>query len=182
MTTGGQASGKSGRLDGKSGAAPASAFPDISGEWAMDIHWQRGEGDGIVPATAIIRQDSAGISMEVHSKGSDSHALIAQAGREGPGSPVLYYLFEVEPKALGSDADGPYKGAAVLRFYPDSDELRGNYWTSQLSKGHFNLRRKTGFRKEDAVNKTVDVVLITAIPEEFEAAKRVFSAASHESD
>jgi len=148
----------------------------------MDIHWQRGDGNGIVAATAIIRQEAARINMEVHSAGSDSHTLIAQPGLEGSGSPVLYYMFEVEPKTLGSDADGPYKGAAVLRFYSDNDELRGNYWTSQLSRGHFNLRRKTRFRKEDAVNETVDVVLITAISEEFEAAKKVFSVTPTDGD
>ncbi len=120
--------------------------------------------------------------MEVQSRGSDSHTLLAQLGREKSGSPVLHYLYEVDPKAIGSDAEGPYKGAAILRFYSDSESLRGNYWTSQLTKGHFELRRKVKTRKVATNTDAIDVVLVTAIREEFDAAKSVFSAASARED
>jgi nucleoside phosphorylase len=159
-----------------------SQLPDISGEWMMDIHWQREQREGKVVATAVIQQESARISMEVYSTGSDSRTLLAQLGREGSGNLVLHYLYEVEPKAIGSDAGSPYRGAAILRFYRDSDVLRGNYWTSQLSRGHFELTRKKTARSRPSMTETVDVVLITAIKEEFEAAKAVFSAASDSQD
>lgn len=169
-------------LDGARRVSSEPAFPDISGEWMMDIYWQHRQREGKVTATATIRQDLTGMNMEVHSTGSDSHTLLAHPGHETSGSPVLYYIYEVEPKAIGSDAEGPYKGAAILRFYADRDELSGNYWTSQLSKGHFKLSRKTRRWKGGTVAETVDVVLITAIPEEFDAAKEVFSAAAADGD
>jgi nucleoside phosphorylase len=169
-------------LDSSLPASSDATLPDISGEWTMNIHWHRGERAGKVTASAIIRQDFGRISMEVHSKGSDSHTLLAQLGREKSGSPVLHYLYEVEPKAIASDAEGPYKGAAILRFYSASEALRGNYWTSQLTKGHFELTRKTKTRNTAPKTDAVDVVLVTAIREEFDAAKSTFSAASISGD
>jgi nucleoside phosphorylase len=150
------------------------AFPDISGEWAMEIHWQRDGKAGKRDATAFIRQGLEGINMAVRSAGSDSHTIMAQARRdETGGGAVLNYMYEVEPKSIGSDADGPYKGAAVLRFFPENEELSGNYWTSQLTKGHFKLNRKIDVAGASPLD-TVDVLLITAIEEEFEAAKQAF--------
>jgi len=51
-------------------------IPDISGEWSMDIHWQREQKAGRVSATAIIKQDFARVNMEVHSSGSNSYTLL----------------------------------------------------------------------------------------------------------
>jgi len=157
-------------------------LPDIVGRWSMNITWQRGEKTGDVKAAAIIREDSNGISMEVQSKNSDSRTIFARYGREGLGSPVLHYMYEVEPKFLEVNNDGPYKGAAILRFYEDGNELRGNYWTSQLSKGHFRLRRWAQPESEVAAGERSDVLLITAIEEEFLAAKVAFSALAPDQD
>lgn len=151
-------------------------LPDITGRWSMNITWQRGEKAGDVKASATIRKDANGIIMEVQSQNSDSRTIFARYGREGLGSPVLHYLYEVEPKFLEVSNDGPYKGAAILRFYEDGDELRGNYWTSQLSKGHFRLQRGTQAQSEDIVGERTDVLLVTAIEEEFVAAKSAFTA------
>ncbi|AZO34030.1 MAG: hypothetical protein EOS76_06835 [Mesorhizobium sp.] len=151
-------------------------LPNIAGRWSMNITWQRGEKTGDVKAAAIIREDSNGISMEVQSKNSDSRTIFARYGREGSSGPVLHYLYEVEPKFLEVNNDGPYKGAAILRFYEDGNELRGNYWTSQLSKGHFRLRRWTQAESEVIAGERTDVLLITAIEEEFVAAKVAFTA------
>lgn len=155
--------------------SPRLIFPDISGEWTMEIHWQRNGKKGKRDATAFIRHAFDGISMAVRSPGSDSYTIVAQAGRDPTGGAVLHYMYEVEPKSIGSDAKGPYKGAAILRFYPESEELSGNYWTSLLSKGYFKLNRKIGVAGESSLD-TVDVLLITAIKEEFEAAKQAFRA------
>jgi nucleoside phosphorylase len=159
-----------------------SAAPNLAGNWDMEIHWHREGEQGHVSATATIHQGRTGISMEVYSEGSDSHTLLAQFQPETHGSSVLYYMYEVEPKALKSDAGGPYKGAAVLRFYPQDSEIRGNYWTDKLTKGHFKLRRKRETQRKVLMNESVDVVLIAAIMEEFEAAKEAFSAQTDEAD
>lgn len=142
----------------------------------MSISWQRGEKSGEVDATAIIRSAPGGISMEVQSKDSDSHTLFAHYGRHRSGGPTLHYMYQVDPKFLSVDNDGVYNGAAILRFDEFGDELRGNYWTSQLSKGHFTLRRRPP--KDSVIVKAeqIDVLLITAIEEEFAAAKNAFEA------
>ena len=169
------------RRNSPKGKGPATreggeaALPDIAGRWSMNIAWQRGEKTGDVDAIATIRQNPDGISMEVQSKDSDSHTLLARYGRESSGSPVLHYMYEVEPKFLGVDNDGPYKGAAILRFYEEGKELRGNYWTSQLTKGYLKLRRCTRADGKPAASERVDVLLVTATSEEFEAAKDAFT-------
>lgn len=158
-----------------------NTFPDVSGAWAMEIHWTRGETSGCLQAEAFVRQDGSALSMTVRSVGSDSHTMLVQPGRDLLGDPVLYYMYEVEPRATHTDATGPYKGAAILRYYPHGQELSGNYWTSQRSAGHFKLTRNLD-AADKAMNDTTDVLLITAIKEEYEAAKQVFSAISLEGE
>ncbi|TIV71370.1 MAG: hypothetical protein E5V79_06085, partial [Mesorhizobium sp.] len=105
------------------------AFPMVSGTWKMEIHWQRGDRTGKVDATAIIRQSDWGIDMQVYSIGSDSRTILAKPGHEVSGRFVIHYMYEVEPKAMWSDAVSPYKGAAILRLNEHTGELSGNYWT-----------------------------------------------------
>lgn len=149
-----------------------STLPDLSGEWKMKIHWQRGEATGTVEASANIRHSPVGVAMVVRSPGSNSHTILSQAAYDAAGFPVLHYMYEVEPKAIGSDAEGSYKGAAILRFYDDGQELSGNYWTSQLTKGYFQLNRKP--RGAQSLTEKIDVLLVTAISLEYEAAKAAF--------
>ena len=150
-------------------------FPTVSGTWKMEIHWQRGDQTGKVDATAIIRQSDWGIDMQVYSIGSDSRTILARAGREMSGRPVIHYMYEVEPKAMWSDAVNPYKGAAILRLNEHTDELSGNYWTSQLSKGFFKLNRESQAALSGPRGDSVDVLLMTAIADEFAEARAVFS-------
>lgn len=152
--------------------------PDLSGEWAMKIHWQRGETSGTVEASANIRYSPAGMVMVVRSEGSSSHTILSQVEHDAAGFLILHYMYEVEPKAIGANASDSYKGAAILRFYDDRQELSGNYWTSQLTKGHFQLYRKP-FGAQ-VMDEKIDVLLITAISVEYDAAKAVFSNTSME--
>ena len=43
-------------------------FPDIGGEWNIEIHWHGQGQDGVVDAEATIRRDFLSISMEVRSR------------------------------------------------------------------------------------------------------------------
>ncbi|GJD40348.1 hypothetical protein [Methylobacterium bullatum] len=165
-------------MSGKEDQQPdqvAIDFPNISGKWMIEIRWVRGEKSGRVDAEAFIRQEGTDIGMTVHSRGMDSNTISVQLGRDRSGVPILYYMYEVDPKAVYSDAPGPYKGAAILRYYPHIEEMSGNYWTSERSSGHFKL-----MRGRDAVSKkmdvTTDVLLITALKEEYDAARRAFDA------
>ena len=119
-------------------------FPDLNGEWEMDVHWRRGKKQGTVRAQATIRQDCLKISVDVVAPGSDSHTLAVSA-RKDPESqrPQLIYVFRVEPKGDASKPDLPYRGSAVLRHYREEecDVLRGKYWTELPSHGDYELRR-----------------------------------------
>jgi len=118
-------------------------FPDIGGEWKMEIHWHREGQRGVVNAEATVRQDFLRVSMEVRSPKSDSQTLIAQPKKDPEsGRPMLYYVYLVIPKAVGANPGQPYHGAAILKFSETGGgELSGNYWTTQQTGGHFRLSR-----------------------------------------
>src|ERR1700722_995327 len=88
-------------------------FPDIGGEWKIEIHWQRHGHEGVVDAEATVSQNFLRVSMEVRSPKSDSQTLIAQPKKDPEsGRPLLYYVYLVTPKAVGANPGRPYYGAA----------------------------------------------------------------------
>src|SRR3546814_6048576 len=112
----------------------------------MQIHWQGAENQhGVIDAKATWKQDFLRVSMEVRSARSESQTLIAQPRRDPEsGTPLLYYVYLVSTKARCVYPAPPYRGAAILRFIEDGGgELRGNYWTSQLTSGHFQMHGRT---------------------------------------
>lgn len=114
----------------------------------MTIEWRKPyrpfrRSSGMVNATAKIYAAGTQFGMEVESPGSDSRTRIARWVDVTVGSPELYYVYDVTPKAGARQGPDPYTGAAILRYYADRDELRGNYWTSQMGVGRFELRRPT---------------------------------------
>lgn len=129
------------------GGSTTTWSPDaLVGRWDMKIDWRGrrpllGWRHGTVTAAMTIFADAAGFGMEVNSAGSDSRTRIASWTSTVPGSPELHYVYDVTPRAGAPQGAHPYTGAAILRYYPDSDELRGNYWTSQLTVGEFTIRR-----------------------------------------
>ena len=119
-------------------------FPDLNGRWTMKIHWI-GVGDsGSVDAVATIKQDFLHISMEVKTPKSDSETMMAKPKKDPEsGRPLLYYVYRVIPKQDNPHAGASYEGAAILRFELEKfASLRGNYFTSQKTNGHFELRRE----------------------------------------
>jgi len=119
-------------------------FPNLEGTWHMTIHYLANGEQGTVIAKATIKQDFVKISMEVESPGSDSRTLIAQPKKDPEsGRPLLYYVYQVEPKRVGTkSAADPYIGSAILRYSSAAgDTLSGNYFTSQSTRGHFVLTR-----------------------------------------
>lgn len=121
-----------------------TGFPQIAGNWTMSMEWRRDGKHGQLVANARIAESAHGLNMTVEAPNSDSHTLLARWAREPSDAPVLYYIFQVEPKASGPEPATSYKGAAVLRFQGDGVSLSGNYWTDQLSAGHYELTRAAG--------------------------------------
>lgn len=123
-------------------------FPDLNGDWRMTIHWQgvTDEGDpvdGIVQATASVKQNFLHMSMEVESEDSDSETLMAKPKKDPEsGRPLVYYVYRVVPKKTKTRTGPSYEGAAILKFEgTHSVRLTGNYFTSRMRQGHFTLER-----------------------------------------
>ncbi len=151
-----------------------TSFPDISGNWNMTISFERNGSEGTTNARAIIKRDGPRIGMKVFAKDSDSKTILAHLGRNEIGSPVIHYMFAVEPKSLSSSSSGSYKGAAILEFDEYTGELSGHYWTSAFSKGSYTLFREDKDPKQGVDFSAVDVLLITALSVEYDAAKEAF--------
>lgn len=119
-------------------------FPDLNGYWSMKIHWVGKDGDGVVKARAIIKQNFLRVSMEVQAERSDSETLMAVPKKDPEsGRPLLYYLYRVVPKQIDAGAGAPYEGAAILKFDRTTvDQLNGNYFTSRQTRGHFVMTRE----------------------------------------
>lgn len=129
-------------------ALNTALFPDLNGDWRMTIHWSgvNEEGDpveGIVQATASIKQTFLHMSMEVESEDSDSETLMAKPKRDPEsGRPLVYYVYRVVPKKTKAKAGLSYEGAAILKFdRGHSARMTGNYFTSRMRQGHFTLER-----------------------------------------
>ena len=163
-----------------SSSSGVAGFPDLDGDWDMAIHWVRDGEQSVLVANAQIRHDCGVISMDVRSSGSDSHTILVQPGRDKVGRPLLYYMYEVKPHSSGWEEMESYQGAAILRAYADGMELSGNYWTTRRSTGLFKLTRRSATVSElMSTHRTgTDVLLITALKEEFDVALRSFARGS----
>jgi hypothetical protein len=120
-------------------------FPNLNGTWDMTIQWFGRNNHGTVHAKATIKQDFISMSMEVASDGSDSETMMVRPKIDPEsGRPLLYYFYRVVPRKIDSSASEIYQGAAILRFDASPTKLlRGNYFTSKQTTGHFELTRET---------------------------------------
>ncbi|WP_455809756.1 Cap15 family cyclic dinucleotide receptor domain-containing protein [Pseudomonas koreensis] len=118
-------------------------FPDLNGDWNMNITWNSNGENGTVAAIATIKQSLISVSMEVRSKGSDSETIVVKTSKDSiSGRPLIYYFYRVIPKNIDTDASLPYEGASTLKLFTEEGGiLRGNYFTSRNTKGHFELTR-----------------------------------------
>jgi len=118
-------------------------FPDLNGDWNMKIHSSHNGADGVIDAMASIKQSLVSVSMEVRSRGSDSETIVVKTSKDPvSGRPIIFYFYRVIPKNIGNEPSLPYEGASTLKLFTEEGEiLRGNYFTSRNTKGHFELTR-----------------------------------------
>lgn len=119
-------------------------FPDLNGMWDMDITYLWDGVEGTKKAVANIKQSLFSVSMEVHSETSDSETLVVKTIKDvNSARPVLYYFYRIVPKSSKDTAGSGYEGASILKLYGhEGNVLRGNYFTSRKSQGHFSLTRR----------------------------------------
>jgi hypothetical protein len=118
-------------------------FPDLNGRWNITINWNAGKEEGVVTGIAVIKQSLTHFSMEVAAPGSESETYVAVPQRDpASGRPLIYYVYRVVPKQMGRAERSPYNGSAILKVVSDAgDELGGNYFTSNYTRGYFRLSR-----------------------------------------
>lgn len=133
-------------------------FPNLEGDWNIEIHWRGGGESGIVKGTAHIVQNFLKISMEVNADRSESETLCAVPSKDpASGRPILYYVYRVIPKQIESTKEveeveeaeekkaknyNPYDGTAILKVdHGSHDVLNGNYFTSVDRKGFYILSK-----------------------------------------
>lgn len=119
-------------------------FPDLNGNWSMQIHWSYEGNSGTVNARAVIKQTLFNMSMSVSSNGSDSDTLLVVPKKELESSGVqLYYVYRVIPKHKDGKSDSAYNGTSILRIKSKNfDRLEGNYYTDKSTKGYYTLIRE----------------------------------------
>ncbi|ODS22316.1 hypothetical protein AB835_14865 [Candidatus Endobugula sertula] len=119
-------------------------FPNLNGTWQMVIHWEWEGKKGTSNATAVIKQNFLKIGMDVEAEDSDSETLLAKPKKDSEtGRAELYYVFLTTPKhKTGDSSQSPYKGAAILKLSLEGNKrLKGNYFTSRKTVGHYELTR-----------------------------------------
>jgi hypothetical protein len=117
-------------------------YPDIHGTWDMNIELGGIKHAGkVIAATAIVRQDFLGISMDVIAPDSRSVTLAAIPKKDSQSTlPQLYYVFLVTTRPRPGEPSKTYKGAAILDLdHLGTGEVTGNYWTTQETSGHYRL-------------------------------------------
>ncbi|WP_350317080.1 hypothetical protein OHK33_10425 [Pectobacterium aroidearum] len=119
-------------------------FPDLNGTWDMVIHWEWEDKKGTSRANATIKQTFLKIGMDVEAEDSDSQTLVAKPKKDAEtGRAALYYVFLTTPKHKENfGIQDPYSGTAILKLsLKGKRELKGNYFTSRKTLGHYELTR-----------------------------------------
>lgn len=118
-------------------------FPDLNGEWQVDIKWIRGDKEGIKKGIIHIKQSLLNISMELETDESESSTLVVIPKKDQEsGRVILYYIYENTPQFKQTNIDS-HKGTAILKLsLKNSDTLSGNYFTDRQTKGTLILKRK----------------------------------------
>lgn len=119
-------------------------FPNLNGKWDMVIYWQSGDKSGTSIGVAHIKQNFLKIGMEVGATDSDSETLMADPRKDPEsGRAILYYVYRVVPKKNNGDNNHSYEGAAILKLDNENNtKLSGNYFTSRMTVGRFELQKK----------------------------------------
>ena len=118
-------------------------FPDINGEWEVEIDWIWDENSGNKKGTAYIKQNLLKMNMELITDQSESETLIVHPVKDsGSGRPIVYYVYRNLPKELGGQSSDSHEGAAILKLDPKNTAvLEGNYFTNRNTRGRFKLSR-----------------------------------------
>lgn len=117
-------------------------FPDLNGNWNVEIYWKRDDILGIKKGIVNIKQDFLKLSMELFTDESESETLVVQPKKHPESGRLhLYYIYRNTPKS-NTQLD-PHIGSALLKLSPNNmSELEGNYFTDRNTKGVLKFTRQ----------------------------------------
>jgi len=119
-------------------------YPDLNGEWDVEINWHWANKTGTKLATAFIKQSLLKFSIEFISDESESETLVVVPQKDQHSSrPFLFYIYRGVGKAGAVKKQDPHIGTAILKLDQASQSLlHGNYFTDRATSGQFTLRRE----------------------------------------
>ncbi|GJL65381.1 MAG: hypothetical protein NPIRA05_03520 [Nitrospirales bacterium] len=119
-------------------------FPDIGGDWEVEIYWIWDDRKGVKKGVVHIKQTFVSLSMELFTDESESETLVAYPKRNPESGRIhLYYIYRNTPKNIGAKLIQPHIGMAILQFNPMKQiVLEGNYFTDRNTNGRFIISKK----------------------------------------
>ena len=122
-------------------------FPDINGQWDVEIHYKRKGVNNIKKAKGYIKQSFIQLSMEVITNESESETLTVQPQKDAiSGRLHLFYIYRNTPNEANESEKYkrvPSIGTAILKSDPSKNFLfEGNYFTDINTKGTFRVLKK----------------------------------------
>lgn len=115
-------------------------FPDLRGRWTGELVSSYEDGEKTTSAALEIRQSASSTVISLYTEQSRSTSTVVTHGKAGDEQDAITYAYRNQRKALSPDTMQSHFGSADLRYYPDIQELRGEYFTSGERRTHGTLK------------------------------------------
>ena len=115
-------------------------FPDMNGDWDIEIHWNWKKKKGIKKGKIYIKQNFIKLSIDLITDESESETLMIQPKKHNESNLLqLYYIYRNTPKVNDKERTASI-GTAILKSDPDKKYfLVGSYFTDSKTKGIFKI-------------------------------------------
>ena len=118
--------------------------PNLNGTWKGKLHFNYPADTPIQSKdiTLRIKQDYLSISVDIETDMSTSYSCLA--GFTCTGDDHFYHLtytYIHNPNAKTSPNNPSHTGTTSLKFIPDTNELKGQYWTQRKTIGDIEVTK-----------------------------------------
>lgn len=106
-------------------------FPDLRGRWSGQILSSHDQLNSRHPAILEIKQSASELLVNLYTEQSQSSSIVATIIQDSDEVDSIRFIYRNEP-----DVDTPHSmqihnGSCLLRYFPDVNILRGEYFTSR---------------------------------------------------
>jgi hypothetical protein len=120
-------------------------FPDLHGRWVGELkssYEAKNAEKRTLKAALEIQQTASDICINLFTEESHSTSLDASLKKNPSGIFELRYGYENHPEPFTVDTMKIHFGSVMLCYFPDINELRGEYFTSRERATHGTMRFK----------------------------------------